>query len=263
MKSHQLSILSACCAVFIMACQKVPLQSPPVTETNSQQLSDAQAADMDLSGNAMVHIDPDNFVTGIDNPYFPQVPGTTTYFKNVIKDGGISVENTQIDVTHDLKLILGVECEVVHDFVKENGILTEDTYDWFAQDKKGNVWYFGEDTKALVHGQWVTEGSWEAGVNGAQPGIVMLAHPEDHIGETYRQEYLKDSAEDQATVISVNSSIAIQMGTFTNCVVTEEFTRLEPGVKEYKSYAPGIGNLSTILNKGGNEHEELTKIVKN
>jgi hypothetical protein len=254
MKSHH---VIACCIVFITACQKESTRSvPPVT--------DASSANGLVSDGALIQIDPNNFVMGIDNPYFPQVPGTTYYYKQVFKeDGDLGTQDIQVDVTHDTKVILGVTCEIVHDVVREQGKITEDTYDWFAQDKQGNVWYFGEDTKALEDGQWVTTGSWEAGVNGAQPGIVMLAHPEDHIGETYRQEYLKDSAEDRAKVLSVNSTTSIQLGTFNNCVVTQETTRLEPGVKEYKYYAPGIGNISTILNKGGFEHEELVKIVRN
>ena len=117
--------------------------------------------------------------------------------------------------------------------------------------------------KKLIDGNWITTGSWEGGVNGAIPGIIMLSNPEKHIGQIYPQEYLKDSAEDKAKVISVNSTTSIQLGTFSNCVVTEETTPLDPGVIENKYYAKGIGNISTILNVGGAEHEELIKIVHN
>jgi hypothetical protein len=254
MKAHQLFILSACCAVFMMACQKESLQSPSVT---TSQLNNAGLQDAPVS-------DASGFSSKIDNPYFPVKPGTSFYYKHAEKDAGhIVIQNIQVDVTTDIKQIDGAPCRVVHDVVRERGEITEDTYDYYTQDTAGSVWYFGEDTKALVNGQWVTTGSWLAGVNGAAPGILMWAHPGDHIGETYRQEYLKDSAEDKGKVLSVSNTTTIQIGTFKNCVATEETTRLEPGVKEYKYYAPGIGNILTILNKGGAEHEELTKIVKN
>ncbi len=248
--SMQKRIVSVICVSFDTASQNL-------TDATNITNASSRAADQQRR-----HIDPSDFVKGIDNPYFPLVPGTSFYYVQVFQEGNHSaVENIKIDVTYDTKVILGVCCEVVHDVVKEKGTLIEDTYDWYAQDKQGNVWYFGEDTKKLVNGTWVTTGSWEGGVNGAVPGLIMLAHPEQHIGQIYRQEYLKDSAEDKAKVISVNSTNTIQLGTYANCVVTEETTRLDPGVIENKYYAPGIGNISTILNVGGEEHEELVKIT--
>jgi hypothetical protein len=191
------------------------------------------------------------------------VPGTSLHYIQLFKDNGESgIENIQIDDTYDKKIILGVNCKVVHDVVYEKGKLSEDTYDWFAQDKQSNVWYMGEDTRKWNGTTWVTEGSWEGGVNGAMPGILMLAHPENYINKVYRQEYYKDSAEDKAKVISTTTTTSIQLGTFSNCVVTQETSRLDPGVIENKYYAQGIGNISTILNVGGDEHEELVGIKK-
>src|SRR2546422_3938590 len=146
--------------------------------------SSARAA---KGGGAAYHptIDPANFQVAVDNPYLPLVPGTT--FKLIEKKGKRVSEN-EVTVTHDTKTIMGVTCVVVHDVVKEGGVLKEDTYDWYAQDKQGNVWYFGEDTKEfLPHGKVDTEGSWEAGVANNQPGIIMPARPTPG-SQPYRQE---------------------------------------------------------------------------
>jgi hypothetical protein len=105
-----------------------------------------------------------------------------------------------------------------------------------------------------------TEGSWEAGVNGAKPGIVMYGSPQEHIGKPYRQEYLKDVAEDWAEVLSVNETATVLYGSFTNCVKTRDYSNLEPDVEENKYFAPGIGNVLTVTVKGGNEREELISI---
>jgi hypothetical protein len=181
---------------------------------------------------------------------------------NAIWEGKtISYEHTTVTVTSNTKVILGVTCTVVHDVVKQKGKITEDTYDWYAQDKHGNVWYFGEDTKSYDNGHVSTEGSWTAGIEGAKPGIVMFGNPQAHIGETYRQEYLKGDAEDQATLLNVNSTVKVACGTFSNCVKTKEFTRLEPGVIEYKYYVPGVGQVLTTMTKGGKEREELISIT--
>ena len=250
---------------MVSACQKEHSIPPQLTaDLSSAVLSDTNSisGNMESKGRP-VRLNADDFVSGINNLYFPLKPGTIFKYKQFFRDGNDQgIENIQIEVTNNTKIIKGIICEIIHDQVFEKGILIEDTYDWYAQDKWGNVWYMGEDTKKLVEGNWITTGSWEHGVNGAVAGIIMLGHPEQHIGELYPQEYLKDSAEDKARVISCNSTASIQFGTFTHCVVTEETTRLSPGVKEYKYYAPGIGNISTILNIGGLEHEELVGILR-
>lgn len=179
-------------------------------------------------------INPGDFVAGVDNPLFPLVPG----MKYVYHGGG---ETTEITVTDGTKQILGVTSIVVRDVVSVGGEIIEDTYDWYAQDKEGNVWYFGEDTKEYKDGQLVsTEGSWEAGVDGAKPGIVMH-RTQPATGVPYRQEYYACKAEDMAEIVSLNESVTVSYGSFDNCLQTREFTPLEPGVSEYKYYAPGVG----------------------
>ncbi len=185
-------------------------------------------------------IDPANFQAAVDNPYFPLVPGTT--FKLVEKKGKRTSEN-EVTVTHDTKTIMGVTCVVVRDVVRENGVLKEDTYDWYAQDKQGNVWYFGEDTKEFgPRGKVDTEGSWEAGVGKNQPGIIMPGQPSP--GAPYRQEYGPGHAEDMGQVVAVGESVTVPYGTFTDCVRTKEWSLLEPGT-EKKWYAKGVGVVRT------------------
>jgi len=181
-----------------------------------------------------------DFQTTVDNPWFPLVPGTIFIYREQI--GGSKSENV-VTVTHDTKVIMGVTCIVVSDIVKEKDIITEETTDWYAQDKQGNVWYFGEATKEyLARGKVSTKGSWEAGVDGAKPGIVMKGDPVP--GEPYRQEYYAGEAEDMGQVIAVNDSVTVPFGKFTGCVKTKEWSMLEPG-NENKWYARGIGNIKT------------------
>jgi hypothetical protein len=138
---------------------------------------------------------------------------------------------------------MGVECVVVLDKAWEDGKLIERTFDWHAQDKEGNVWYFGEDTKEYENGKFVTsKGSWEAGVDGAKPGIIMQAHPK--VGQSYRQEYYPGEAMDMAKVLSLNESVAVPYGSFDHALETEEWTPLEPGYTEHKYYAPEVGFVS-------------------
>src|SRR2546427_1138442 len=153
-------------------------------------------------------IDPANFTTNIDNPYFPLKPGTTYIYEGPTSGGFI--RNTFV-VTTNTKLIDGVTCVEVHDQVFTDGELTEDTLDWFAQDKQGNVWYFGEDSDELVNGRVSSlGGSWQGGVNGASPGIVMEAHPK--VGDFYRQEFLLNTAEDTAGVLNLNQTVTVPAG---------------------------------------------------
>jgi hypothetical protein len=163
-------------------------------------------------------------------------------------------------VTTDTKVILGVTTIVVRDQAYENGVLVEDTFDWYAQDKAGNVWYFGEDTKELdANGNVIsTEGSWEAGVNGAEPGIVMEANPKK--GDKYQQEFAADVAEDMAQVIGFEDSFCVRYGCFEDVLVTKEWTPLEHGVVENKYYAKGVGFISSVMVKGGDEQTELVRV---
>ncbi len=190
-------------------------------------------------------IDPADFRSTVDNPYYPLVPGTT--LKYVEKSMGETKEN-EITVTHDTKMVMGVKCVVVHDKVTENGVLQEDTYDWLAQHKDGTVWYFGEDTKEISPGGAVsTQGSWEAGVNGAQPGILMPANPTP--GEPYRQEYGLGVAEDMGQIVATDVTVTVPAGTFTQCVKTKDWSLLEPG-SENKWYAKGVGVVKEVSTAG-------------
>jgi hypothetical protein len=196
----------------------------------------------------------EDFVAVIDNPYMPFMPGTRTVFEGV-SDG--ERERNVVSVTDRTKVILGVTTTVVHDQVfSANGDLAEDTFDWYAQDRFGNVWYFGEDTAEYANGEVSsTKGSWEAGVGGAQPGVVMLAQPT--VGESYHQEFLRGEAEDVGTVVAIDDRVSVPYGSFDHVLVTEDTTPLEPQILEHKFYAPGIGVVLERVLRGGQEVSRL------
>jgi len=200
-------------------------------------------------------IDPTDFSTKVDNKYYPLVAGTAYTF--VDADGNIG----QTIVTAETKKILGVDCVVVHDYATSpDGVLLEDTWDYFAQDKAGNVWYFGEDTKAYSGASISTTGSWLGGVDCALPGIVMKASP--MVGDSYRQEYLVGYAEDEADVLALDETVTVKDGTFEHCVKTRDYTHLDPGNVENKYYCPGLGLVLTIdlVTVGSGPREELVSI---
>jgi len=202
-------------------------------------------------------INPDYFVDVIDNPYFPLTPGTTFVYEGEDEDETVRDE---VFVTNETKTVMGVNTIVVRDRVFEDGELAEETFDWYAQDKDGNVWYFGEDSKDYEDGEVVsTAGSWEAGVDGAQPGIIMEGNPQ--VGDTYRQEYYAGEAEDMAEVLSLNESVTVAYGSFEDCLKTKEWTPLEPGIEENKYYASGTGIFLEMAVKGGSERLELVDII--
>ncbi len=198
-------------------------------------------------------IDPADFVAGVTNPYLPLVPGTVFHYETVG-----TTETTTVTVTAETRVIMEVTCVVVHDVVMDEGALVEDTYDWYAQDREGNVWYFGEASTAYDGDQTSTAGSWEAGVGGALPGIVMEANPA--VRDTYRQEYLAGVAEDRAEVLALGESITVPYGTFQGCLRTKDWTDLEPDVVENKTFCSGVGQVLAVTVQGGNEREELTAV---
>jgi hypothetical protein len=203
-------------------------------------------------------INPANYTTHIDNPLFPLVPGTTFIYEGQTADG---LEHDEFAVTHRTRVIDGVTCVEVHDTVRLNGKLTEDTLDWFAQDLDGNVWYFGENTHELENGLISTiDGSFQSGVDKAKPGIIMEAHPK--VGDFYRQEFDLANAEDFAQVTGLNSTVSVPVGTFNKCLKTSETTPLEPDVLEDKFYARGVGNVLTIDRETG-ARSELIQIKTN
>lgn len=195
-------------------------------------------------------IDPGNFGTVIDNPYFPLTPGTTFVYEGTTANGK---EHVEVVVTAQTKVSMGVTCVVVKDTVSVDGAVTEDTLDWYAQDKQGNVWYFGEDTKEYVDGKVSsTAGTWEAGVDGALPGIIMQAKPAE--GDTYRQEFYKGQAEDMASVLSLSGSATTPYGSFSNMLVMNEWSALDnPPVYEHKYYAKGVGFVLVEEVESGNK----------
>ena len=202
-------------------------------------------------------IDPADFVAGIDNPFMPLVPGTTRTYETESDEG---LETVVVTVTDETKVIMGVTCVVVRDTASLEGSVIEDTYDWFAQDVDGNVWYFGEDTAEYANGEIVsTEGSWEAGVGGALPGIVMESDPQ--VGDIYRQEYLAGEAEDMAEVLSLDESVTVPYGSFDHCLMTKDWTPLEPGIVEHKYYCLNVGEVLAEVVEGGSEREELVNIT--
>jgi len=196
-------------------------------------------------------INPANFVSKIDNPYFPLKPGTTFIYQGQTAHG---LEYVEFAVTHNTKVILGVTCIEVRDTVFTDGVLTEDTRDWFAQDKDGNVWYFGENTHELEGGLITTiDGTFTSGVNGDKPGIIMKAHPA--LGDFYRQEFSLDNAEDFAETLSLTESVTVPAGSFHHCLKSQETTPLETGLLEHKFYAPGVGNVLTVDATNGDRIE--------
>lgn len=182
-------------------------------------------------------IDPAHFVDVIDNPYLPLAVGSEWKYEGTSED---SVESFTVVVTGDRKTILGISTYVVRDTVEVDGEVVEDTYDWFAQDDQGNVWYMGEDVKEYTNGVVSsTDGSWEAGVDGALPGIAMPGVPA--LDDAYRQEYRAGNAEDMFQIIGVDRTLTVPFGTFDRAITTKDWTPLSPGVIEEKWHAYGIG----------------------
>jgi hypothetical protein len=203
-----------------------------------------------------VTIDPANFVETVDNPYFPLTPGTTWVYEG-LSEG--EQERNEVTVTDETKVILGVTCVVVRDIVLIDGEVVEDTLDWYAQDVDGNVWYFGEAVQDFEDGELVsTAGSWEAGVDGAQPGIIMLAEPA--VGDSYQQELYEGEAEDKGKVVATGETVTVPYGTFEDVLVTEDINPFEPGKVEQKFYAPGIGLILAEYVQGGDERIELIEV---
>ena len=188
-----------------------------------------------------------DFVAVISNRYLPFKQGASWTYEGETDEG---VERIEVRVLPDTRNVMGVVATAVRDTVTLNGELVEDTLDWYAQDKDGNVWYLGEAVKNYENGQVVdTQGSWEAGIDGALPGIVMWAEPQP--GDPYRQEYYKGKAEDMAQVLKRGLKVSTEAGAFKDMLLTKEWTPLEPEVLEQKYYAPGVGLVREETVRGG------------
>jgi hypothetical protein len=200
------------------------------------------------------------FVRVVDNPWFPLKPGTTFVYTGV-KEGRRGRDI--VTVTKRTKIIRGVRCTAVDDREYLGGRLAERTTDWYAQDARGTVWYFGEATAELDKSGRVTsrEGSWQAGVDGAQPGIIMPAHPK--VGQAFRQEYYKGQAEDHFSVLSTSASVLVPYTASAHALLTKEWTPLEPGAIDHKLYIRGVGLAKEEAIRGGDEHFELADVRHN
>jgi hypothetical protein len=209
-------------------------------------------------GSERVRLDPAGFTTRVTNPWWPMRPGSRWVYRET--DSAGARQRVVVTVTSRTKLIAnGVRARVVHDVVTEDGAPVEVTDDWYAQDRCGNVWYLGEDTKEYENGRVVsTEGSFEAGVDGAQAGVIMPAKP--RVGLRYRQEYYAGEAEDRAEVLSLREQVEVPFGRFRQgkVLMTKDLDPLSPRVLEYKFYARGIGPVLTVSVSGGSDREELT-----
>jgi hypothetical protein len=202
-------------------------------------------------------LDPADFSTVIDNPYFPLPVGRTLVYRG-IKDG--QAQEDRVTVTNRTKVVAeGITARVVSDVATHDGNLLEKTSDWYAQDDHGNVWYLGEDTAAyLPNGKVDTSGSWEAGVHDAEPGLIMEADPQ--IPDAYRQEFLSGQAEDTAWIVDRGGSVSVPAGTFKNTLTSLEATRLEPGAYDQKVYAPGVGIVLERALTGATENAKLVSV---
>jgi hypothetical protein len=209
-------------------------------------------------GSEPVELDPADFTADIDNRYWPMAPGTRWTYREIDEEGKQLVVVVTV-TTETKKLANGITARVVRDTVTEDGELIEDTVDWYAEDGEGNVWYLGEDTAEFDGGEvTTTAGSWEAGVDGALPGIIVPADPADDMA--YRQEYYEGEAEDNGEVLSVEEQVDVAAGHFDDAVLTKDTNALEPDVLEYKLYAPAVGPVLALGISGGGGREELVKI---
>lgn len=204
-------------------------------------------------------IHPADFSADVTNGWFPLRPGTT-YLYTGTKDGKKALDAVQVSAA--TKRVDGVLTRVVNDRLFLGNALEERTADYYAQDRCGNVWYFGEDTATLDSNGKVTDrsGSFRAGVNGAQPGVYIQARPQ--IGRWFRQEWYPGQAEDRFRALSTSASVTIRYGHFRNALRTEERTNLEPGVVDNKYYARGLGVLRELAVKGGTEVLQLVDVFR-
>jgi hypothetical protein len=243
--------------VIVIAAALVVLFSAGCNAKDNQNVSSDQSRSGTGSGitqdlpqrSEPVNLDPKDFTTRIDNPYWPMDPGTRWTYRETDQEGAqLKVVVTVSDQTK--KIANGITARVVRDTVTRDGELIEDTLDWYAQDSEGNIWYLGENTAEFHNGKLITKaGSFEAGVDGAQPGIVMPADPQD--GMQYRQEYYRGEAEDNGEILSTNEKVRSPFGQFDNALLTKDTITIEANVLQYKLYAKGIGPVVALGVSGG------------
>jgi hypothetical protein len=244
-------LLALATMVGLVACGSG--QGAPDAASSSSVVSDGLP-----QGDEEVEIDPGEFTAEIDNRFWPMTPGTRWTYRETEPEGE-NLDVVVIVTTETRQLANGVTARVVRDTVTQDGEIIEDTFDWYAQDSAGNVWYMGEDTAEFEDGEMVSAaGSWEAGVDGALPGIIIPANPAP--GMSYRQEYYAGEAEDNGQVLSIEEMVDVTVGHFDNVLMTKDTTSLEPDVLEYKLYAPEVGPVLVLGVSGGGGQEELVLI---
>jgi hypothetical protein len=245
-------------AVVLMALAGAACAS---SETDSMTDAKATSASSDLpQGGEVVELDPDDFTTDIDNPWWPMAVGSQWVYTETDSEG--ANQRVEVTVTDKTKTLAnGIEVRVVHDAVTEDGEPVEITDDYYAQDSKGNIWYMGEDTAEYEDGKVSSrEGSWEAGKHGAQAGVALPADPKP--GMTYRQEYWKGHAEDNGEVIKTDVQTEVPFGHFTRVLMTMDTNPLEPKNLEFKFYAKDVGPALEINVSGGSDRAELITYEK-
>ena len=254
MKTRSLPIVAVVIAILVFAgANAYLLQKYHVKK--KENAAQASSAPVDAYNPS---INPADFVEGISNKYLTFAPGTTFIYEGKVEEG---VERIEVYVTPKTRNVMGVETMIVRDKEYLNSELIEETYDWFAQDRFGNVWYFGEDSMEIVDGKIASRaGSWEAGIDGARPGIVMMASPE--VGHEYYQEYFSGEAMDKGKVIANGLQIRGPYGIFDDCIQTLDWNPLEKDSEEHKYYCAGAGNLVYEVSLEDNEFVQLMDIRK-
>jgi hypothetical protein len=253
--SRRLAALSCAVAALGASTAAGGCGSQSSRPTNPQATVAAPTTARPAAGAYHPNIDPARFTHRITNPYYELPTGGVRITKGT-KDGVPQTHTTT--VTNRTKLIAGVRCVVVKDIVTSRGALVEKVSDWYAQDDTGNVWYFGEATADYEKGVVVsTKGSWETGVDGAEPGIVMPAHPKP--GPAFYSEFRPGVAEDKAQVLDVHATLRIPYGSYRNVVVVRDSNPLDPQLVSHKWYARGIGLLKTT--RVGSSHKEYADLV--
>jgi hypothetical protein len=228
--------------------------------TGSAGASSSTASDASglPQGSEPFELDPAEFTAEINHPYWPMEPGTRWTYEETTEDG-TTVEVVVVVTDRTKEIANGITARVVRDTVTEDGEVVEDTFDWYAQDRDGNIWYLGEDTAEFENGEITSrEGSWEAGVDGALAGIALPANAQP--GMAYRQEYYAGKAEDNGEVLAIDEKVEVTYGSFDDLLLTEDTNAIEPDVVEHKFYARGVGPVLTLDVSGGAGREELVSV---
>lgn len=254
-----LVVAVTCATAVLTGCGAEDQSAKPADEATGQPTTAGPASAGLPQSDEPVELDPTDFTADVTNPWFPLEPGTRWTYRETTEVGeSVEVVVTATSVTREIAN--GVTARVVRDTVTADGQIIEDTQDWYAQDTAGTVWYLGENTAEFADGKITTrEGSFEAGVDGAQAGVIMPASPE--VGMTYRQEYYRGEAEDHGEVLALGERATVPAGDYDDLLQTADTTPLEPDVLEHKYYAHGVGLVLTLDKEAGGR-EELLSVTK-